>query len=68
MVSCIGIGARRFGVPSSFRNQLTHRKDRKMKEEEITVDSIEELVKLIDEVPEGTILEIDLGEEDENGG
>ena len=39
-----------------------------MKEEEITVDSIEELVKLIDETPEGTILEIDLGEEDENGG
>ena len=37
-------------------------------EEEVTVSSVEELVKLIEDTPEDTILEIDLGdEEDEDG-
>lgn len=37
-------------------------------EEEITVSSVEELVQLIEDTPEDTILEIDLeDEEDEDG-
>ena len=34
-------------------------------EEEITVSSVEELVKLIEDTPEDTILEIDLGDEED---
>ena len=36
-------------------------------EEEITVESIRDLVGLIRNMPEDTIYEIDLGEEDEDG-
>ena len=41
-----------------------------MEKKDIEVESIEELVKLIDECPDGTILEIDLDDEDgdEDGG
>ncbi len=38
-----------------------------METEEITVDSVEELVELINIVPDDVILEFDLGKEDENG-
>ena len=36
-----------------------------MTEEEITVSSVEELVRLIEDTPEDTILEIDLGDEED---
>ena len=35
-------------------------------EEEITVQSVQELVKLIRDMPEDTVYEIDLGEEDDD--
>lgn len=39
-----------------------------MEKTDIEVDTIDELLKLIDECPEGTILEIDLDEDgDEDG-
>lgn len=39
-----------------------------MKDEEITVESIEELIELIENIPDGCVLEIDLGEDGDNGG
>lgn len=38
-----------------------------METEEITVESVEELVVLIDNLPDGYILEIDLGKEQQDG-
>ena len=39
-----------------------------MKNEEITVKSVEELIALIENMPDDTVLEIDLGGEDDNDG
>ena len=44
------------------------RKERPMKNEEITVKSVEELIALIENMPDDTVLEIDLGGEDDNDG
>ncbi len=38
-----------------------------METEEITIESVEDLVLLINELPDDMILDIDLGKEDENG-
>ena len=38
-----------------------------METEEITVESMEDLVKLIDDIPDGVILDIDMGKEDSYG-
>ena len=38
-----------------------------METEEITIESVEDLVLLINERPDDMILDIDLGKEDENG-
>ena len=38
-----------------------------METEEITIESVEELVNLINDLPDDMILDIDLGKEDENG-
>ena len=39
-----------------------------MKNEEITVKSVEELIALIENMPDDTVLEIELGGEDDNDG
>ena len=39
-----------------------------MKNEEITVKSVEELIALIENMSDDTVLEIDLGGEDDNDG
>ena len=39
-----------------------------MEDNEIIIESIEDLYDLIDHMPENTVLEIDLGEEDDDDG